>query len=148
MSFASQYAVKAYAKVEVETGVATADPHELVLMLYEGAMTAIINAERHMASGEVAGKGESISKAIMIIDDGLAASLDVAAGGAIAENLRALYAYMSQRLLAASVSNDPAPLQEVRKLLGELKGAWASIKPAPRTAGAAQTAAYAAPRAY
>lgn len=148
MSFASQYAVKAYAKVEVETGVATADPHELVLMLYEGAMTAIIGAERHMASGEVAAKGESISKAIMIIDDGLAASLDVAAGGAIAENLRALYAYMSQRLLAASVNNDPAPLQEVRKLLGELKGAWASIKPAPRTSGTAQAGAYAAPRTY
>lgn len=141
MSFAPHYAAKAYAKVELETGVSAADPHGLVLMLFEGAIAAIIDARRHMASGAMAAKGESISKAIMIIDDGLSASLDVAAGGAIAENLKDLYGYMSRRLLLASANNQPDSLDEVRKLLGELKEAWVSIKPSTRPSASAQPAA-------
>ena len=148
MSFGAHNAIQAYAKVGVETGVSAADPHDLVLMLFEGAMAAVIDARRHMTGGAVAAKGEAVSKAIMIIDDGLRASLDVDAGGPLAQNLRALYAYMSQRLLLANAKNDPAPLGEVHKLLGELKDAWASIKPA-RNAGEPQaSAAQAAPRSY
>jgi len=149
MSFGAHYAIQAYAKVGVETGVSAADPHRLVLMLFEGAIAAVIDAKRHMTSGAVAAKGEAISKAIMIVDDGLSASLDVDAGGALAQNLRALYAYMSQRLLLAGAKNQPELLDEVRILLGELKDAWASIKPQAHAAASVQpTAAQTAPRPY
>jgi len=148
MSFGAHYAIQAYAKVGVETGVSAADPHHLVLMLFEGATAAIIDAKRHMTAGAVAAKGEAISKAIMIIDDGLSASLDIDAGGALAQNLRALYAYMSQRLLQAGAKNQPELLDEVRTLLSELRGAWASIKPQPQAASVQPTAAQAAPRPY
>lgn len=136
MSFAMQHALKAYAKVDVETGVSTADPHKLVLMLFDGAIAAVIDAQRHLAAGAVAARGESISKAIMILQEGLTASLDVKAGGAMAENLASLYDYMARRLLAATVKGDGHALEEVRILLGELRGAWASIP-----AGKTQTAA-------
>jgi flagellar protein FliS len=129
MSFAPLYAAQAYAKVGVETGVEAADPHRLVLMLFDGALLATVDAKRHMVSGNLAGKGESISKAIMIINDGLRASLDLKVGGALAENLRALYSYMSQRLLLASAQKNPAMIDEVHKLLGELRDAWAAIQP-------------------
>ena len=136
MSFVMQHAVKAYAKVNVETGVSAADPHKLVLMLFDGAIAAVIDAQRHFAAGALALRGESISKAIMIIQDGLSASLDVKAGGAMAENLASLYDYMARRLLAVSVKGDGQGLEEVRILLGELRSAWASI-PAARTQTAA-----------
>jgi flagellar protein FliS len=121
----------AYAKVGVETGVMAASPHALIVMLFEGAMVAVGTALRQMEAGDIAGKGKSISKAIAIIDNGLRASLDHNAGGEIASNLDALYEYLSGRLLQANRDNQPAMLDEVHRLLGELRGAWEAIGTAP-----------------
>jgi flagellar protein FliS len=120
----------AYAKVGVETGVMAADPHKLIVMLFEGAETALRLARQQMADGDVPAKGRSISKAINIIDNGLRASLDKKAGGEIAANLEALYEYMVERLLHANLNNSSDMLQEVLSLLGELRSAWESIAPA------------------
>ena len=119
----------AYAKVGVETGVMAADPHKLIVMLFEGAETALRLARQQMADGDVPAKGRSISKAINIIDNGLRASLDKKAGGEIAANLEALYEYMVERLLHANLNNSSDMLQEVLSLLGELRSAWESIAP-------------------
>ncbi len=120
--------IKAYASIGLESGLSTADPHKLVLMLYQGALLAIASAKNQMLRGEIAAKGASISKAIMIIDEGLKASLNMQAGGALAQNLADLYDYMNQRLLQANLNNDPAILDEISKLLSELKSAWESIR--------------------
>jgi len=125
----TQRGISAYASVGVETGVDAADPHKLVLMLYEGALLALANAKRHMAKREVAAKGMALSRAIMIIDGGLRASLDVKAGGELGERLDALYEYMSNRLLLANLHNRPELVDEVSKLLSELRGAWEQISP-------------------
>jgi flagellar protein FliS len=82
-----------------------------------------------MEQKETLAKGQSISKAMAIIGEGLNASLDKKAGGELAENLSALYTYMVKRLVDANVNNDPAALDEVTRLLGELKEAWDSIRP-------------------
>ncbi len=119
----------AYAKVGIETGVAAASPHKLIVMLFEGAMVAVASGIQHMQSGDIAKKGEAISKAISIIDNGLRASLDKKVGGEIALNLDALYEYMSNRLLIANVKNQRAVLDEVYQLLKGLKDAWESIAP-------------------
>ena len=121
----------AYAKVGVETGVLAASPHRLIVMLFEGAETALRVALAQMAARDIPGKGRSISKAINIIDNGLRASLDTKSGGEIASNLEALYEYMNTRLLQANLNNSADMVQEVLKLLGELKGAWESIAPSP-----------------
>ena len=123
----ARHAVNAYAKVGTETGVMTANPHRLILMLFEGARLAVAEAGLHMQRNETAAKGEAISKAIMIIDHGLKASLDVEAGGEIAGKLYALYEYMTNRLLSANLRNEPKALEEVNRLLAELHGAWEAI---------------------
>ena len=134
--------IKAYEKVGIESGVAAADPHKLILMLYEGALLAIASAKNQMQHKEIAAKGASISKAIMIIDDGLQSCLDKKAGGEVAQNLAALYDYMKQRLLLANLQNDASILDEVSRLLSELKGAWEAIRPgAHTTPGALKTTA-------
>lgn len=120
---------KAYATVGVETGVVAASPHKLVVMLFEGALVAISSAIQHMQSGDIARKGEAISKAIMIIESGLRASLDKKVGGEVAVNLDALYEYMSSRLVIANLKNQTAILEEVYQLLKGLKDAWESISP-------------------
>jgi len=126
----AQRAINAYANVGLETGVEAADPHKLVLMLYEGALLALAEAKRHMASREIAAKGQALSKAVMIIDSGLKASLDINAGGELGERLAALYDYMSERLLQANLHNRPELIDEVSRLLTELRGAWEQIRPA------------------
>lgn len=119
----------AYASVGVETSVATADPHKLILLLFEGAKAAILSAKLNMELGNTAEKGRLISNAIDIITNGLKASLDFEKGGDLSLKLAALYDYMAQRLLWANMKNDPAALDEVMNLLGEIHGAWAEIAP-------------------
>ncbi len=119
----------AYASVSLETSVSTADPHKLILLLFEGAKTAIFSAKLNMEQGNIAEKGRLISNAIDIIINGLKASLDYEKGGDLSLKLAALYDYMAQRLLWANLKNDPAALDEVTSLISEIHGAWAQIAP-------------------
>jgi len=134
--FASSHrAIKAYAEIGVETGVAAANPHKLILMLFEGAMLAVASAKMHMQRKEIAKRGEAISKALMIIESGLKASLDLKAGGQMAERLCALYDYMLGRLLYANIHERAEALDEVSHLLAELNSAWAAIGTTPAATG-------------
>ena len=119
----------AYAKVGIETGVISASPHKLIVMLYDGAIVAISNAAKQMKNGDIPAKGYSISKAIAIIENGLRASLDKKAGGEIAISLDAFYEYMVNRLLIANLNNQIDLLTEVQNLLRDLKGSWEAIMP-------------------
>lgn len=119
----------AYARVGVETGVSTADPHKLILMLFDGALLSIGTASAAMENHDIPGKGQAISKAIEIIANGLKASLDLNAGGELAARLSALYDYMNDRLLYANLHNSSATLEEVKTLLLTLREAWAAIAP-------------------
>lgn len=122
-------AINSYKGVGVETGVFGADPHKLVTLLFEGALLAIAHARAEMLHKQNAAKGQSISKAIAIIGEGLNASLDRNVGGELAQNLSALYDYMVLRLVSANLNNDAATLDEVAGLLTELKEAWETIRP-------------------
>jgi len=126
-----QRGVDVYAKIGIETGVLAASPHKLIIMLYEGAITACNSAIKHMQNKDILNKGAALSKAILIIENGLRLSLDKKAGGEIAISLDALYAYMCNRLLVANIRNQPEPAHEVIKLLTELKGAWEAIGSTP-----------------
>lgn len=123
----AQRGANAYAKIGVETGVAAASPHKLIVMLFDGALLSIATALQQMQEGNIPAKGAAISKAINIIDNGLRASLDQKAGGEIAISLDALYEYMSTRLLTANLQNAPAMLEEVRGLLQDLRESWVAI---------------------
>jgi flagellar protein FliS len=133
MNAMTHSALSAYSQVGVETSIASASPHKLVTMLFDGAILAVFRGKAYMQQGNIAAKGDSISKAIAIIDDGLKVSLDEETGGEMAKNLKALYVYMSNRLLMANIRNDVEGLDEVARLLGELKGAWERIGQHPQT---------------
>lgn len=126
--FSSATAVRAYANVGLETGVNSAHPHRLIAMLFEGALLALARARQSMMAKDIATRGSAISKAIQIIEEGLKASL-VDNGGDLASNLHALYEYMGRRLLFASLKNDLGAVNEVSRLLTELKDAWNAIDP-------------------
>lgn len=120
-------AANAYTQVGLETGVSDADPHRLILMLFDGALFSIATASAAIERNDIPGKGQAISKAIEIINDGLKISLDYEAGGELAERLGALYDYMTSRLIYANIHSSRPTLDEVGGLLRDIKGAWESI---------------------
>lgn len=124
----------AYAKIGIETGVIAANPHKLIVMLFEGAIASLSNALKHIEAGNIAAKGQSISKAIAIIDNGLRASLDKTVGGEIALSLDSLYEYMSRQLIVANLKNDVNLINEISILLKDLKSTWDAIAPVPAQA--------------
>lgn len=67
--------IKAYAQVSVESAVMSASPHQLIEMLFDGANSAYARSPV-LEQGDVVAKGEALSKAINIIDNGLKAGLD------------------------------------------------------------------------
>lgn len=133
----------AYANVGLETGVSSASPHKLIVMLFDGALTTLSIALTEMHAKNIAAKGRAISRAIRIIEEGLRASLDKSAGGAIAGSLDSLYEFIANRLVQANLENKPEYIEEAQRLLGELRGAWLAIDP-EAAARQAQTAAGAA----
>ena len=126
-AFSSQ-AIKAYASVGVETGVIDASPHQLILMLYDGAIASVTTAQLQLQLKNVEARGHAASKAIAIIRDGLAASLQQSVGGEVAKNLSDLYQYMVHRLFQANLNSDGDGLEEVRLLLIQLKSAWQNME--------------------
>ncbi|MFQ5488322.1 MAG: flagellar export chaperone FliS [Gammaproteobacteria bacterium] len=121
-------ALQEYQQVSRKAGVEDASPHRLIQMLMEGALEKIAAAKGFMARGSIQEKGAHISWAVSIID-GLRVSLDKSVGGEIAENLEELYIYMMRRLTEANLKNEPAYLDEVASLLGQIKSAWDAIAP-------------------
>lgn len=124
----------AYERVSLDTSIESADPHRLILMLFDGAVAALNTAKFSMQDNNIPAKGVAISKAIDIITNGLLASLDIEAGGELAERLAALYEYMTERLLFANLKNSVAALNEVSELLAGLRDAWAQIAPSEQAA--------------
>ena len=125
-----------YQSVDAQSA-AYADPHRLIQMLMEGALSRIAAGRGALERGETAAKGGELGKAIAIIG-GLADGLNLEAGGDIASNLEALYDYMQRRLLEANLQNDPALLDEVMLLMREIKSGWDAIAPTVAAAGAAE----------
>lgn len=118
---------KAYQQVSLETSVNQASPHQLIVLLFDGALNAIKLAKLYIEKGNIAGKGAAISKAINIIDNGLKSCLDMEKGGEIAANLDDLYHYISHQLVLANLHNDVAKLDSCYDLLNNIAQSWREI---------------------
>jgi flagellar protein FliS len=127
---ASPYATRlaAYSNASAHGGVAAADPHKLVVMLMDGAIERITTARGCLNRGEIAEKAQLLNRAVSILGE-LRGCLDMAKGGAIADNLGELYDYMCRRILTASSENRGEVLDEVSTLLHEIRSAWLAIAP-------------------
>jgi flagellar protein FliS len=122
----------AYQSAAAHGGVAASDPHGLIVMLMDGALERIATARGCIQRGEVTEKARLLNRAVSIVAE-LRGSLDLSSGGQIAANLSELYDYMNRRLLIALANSQVEPLDEVIRLLGEIRSAWAAI-PAPARA--------------
>jgi flagellar protein FliS len=125
----SQGFANAYARVGVETSVNAASAHKLIELLFNGFMDAIVLARGAMRAKQIEVKGKAIGRAARIVEEGLKAGLNIEGGGRLAQDLDALYAYVTVRLTIANLRNDEAALDECVRLIGPLRDAWVSIGP-------------------
>ncbi|QRF91304.1 flagellar export chaperone FliS [Alcaligenes faecalis] len=121
-----QQSVRAYAQVGLETEVLSASPEHLITLLFNGARTAMLQARLHMKQGNIAGRGQSLSKAIDIVDSGLKMAVDTEKGGELARNLVATYDLILHNLMLANLRNDAEKLTLAERLLTDIADAWRS----------------------
>lgn len=120
----------AYRQIGIETSVADASAHRLIAMLFEGLTDAVAQARGALLAGRIDDKGVAIRRAVRIVEEGLRSAIDMKDGGALADGLNRLYAYIALRLTHANLHNDAAALQECSDLIEPVKAAWLEIDPA------------------
>jgi len=118
--------LKGYTKGSLETRVAGADPYQLVQMLMAGVLENLNYAKGAIQRKDLEKKSHYLSKAQAIVDS-LRYSLDDSAGAEAVGNLRELYMYMSTRIADASIELDVDIIDEVARLMIDIKGAWDQI---------------------
>src|ERR1039457_5422008 len=111
----------------LESRILTADPIELVNLLYQACVQAVREARRHLAEGRIAERSREINKACQIVIE-LATSLDHERGEEISRRLALLYDYTQRRLLEAKMQQSDPPLADVLGLLSTLSEGWAGIR--------------------
>ena len=119
--------IQAYQQVQAQSR----SPLELVVMLYDGALTNLAQARAADSRGDVRQRGTAISKTLAIVG-ALQETLDLEGGGSVAAELDRLYDYVTRRLLDVTIKRDAAAIDEVRKLLTGVRDAWLQISTAPQ----------------
>ncbi|MBT4261077.1 MAG: flagellar export chaperone FliS [Thiotrichales bacterium] len=119
-------AMAQYKSVNIDTGVSSADPNQLVLMLMDGAIQRMAQAKTLMKQGNIKKKIEVMTRSVEIVDS-LRSSLNFEQGGPLVENLEALYDYITRELVMANSRNDTDKLDELSALLNEVRGAWKQV---------------------
>lgn len=104
-------------------------PYQAVELLLDGALECISTALIAQQDNNVAERGKAVDTTLTIIGL-LQESLDKSLGGQLAENLDALYDYMTRRLAGVAVDKTPRSLEEVQSIVLQLREGWAEIDPA------------------
>ncbi|CAN5126954.1 flagellar export chaperone FliS [soil metagenome] len=138
--FARTPAIRQYAKVGVESQVLGAGDHQLIALLFDGAIEAIDRAHSFRKAGNSAESVAMLGRARNIVVEGLRAGLNRQRGGDLAVKLDQLYDFIIRRLVVAG-SGDPRAFDDARNLLDELRSAWTQIDPQRRTQATAPNAA-------
>lgn len=126
-------AMAQYRSVQSRGVVTDASPTRLIQLAYEHILVQLTVARgcmerigRHRELRDVVDKGAAVAKVNALLGE-LAGSLDMEKGQAIAENLLSLYSYMMTRLTVANLNNDVLIIDEIAKLVREIKSGWDEI---------------------
>jgi flagellar secretion chaperone FliS len=109
-----------------DSSVLTAPPERLVVMLYDGAHRFLFQAAHAMRSGDVSAMNDRMQRAEAIIAE-LRGTLNFDQGGEIAGRLESIYTFCQRHLLEARIKRDPQRIEQVMKLLAELRDAWEQV---------------------
>lgn len=135
---------KSYRQISTQT----APPGQLVLMLFDGVLKsldcALIGFQQSDFAERNAAVQNHLARATDIIRE-LNNSLDMDAGGELAETLRGLYAYFERRLTESNFKKTDTGIREIQPMLKQLRDAWCAML-ANEASGIPATPGLSAPR--
>jgi len=106
----------------LRNAVETATPLMLIIMLYDEAIKMCTLAAQDMGVNKESVHNKLI-KAQKIVTE-LTVSLNMDQGGEVAQNLKSIYIYLHMRLVEANIENDRGKVEEVLRILKDLREAW------------------------
>jgi flagellar protein FliS len=109
-----------------EVNVAARSPLELVVLLYDGALSAIAQAQEAIDAKDMVAKRKAMSKGLAIIGH-LQSTLNMDEGKEVAEQLDRLYVYVTDKLIEFNVQGRGEALREAHSVLTTLREAWSAI---------------------
>lgn len=118
----NEHAAQTYKHQQVNT----ASPAKMVYMLFEKTLSRLQEAKNAIERNDIQGRCNANCSAQELIAH-LSNTLDMEQGGEIAANLERLYAHCLIRLMDVDRKNDPAPADEVARLLTPLRDSWAAL---------------------
>jgi len=114
------------AAIYQQTAVRCGTPLELVVKLYDAAIMNIVKARDALAIGDLRAKRDGVSRALAVVSE-LQNSLDLKAGGDLANSLDSLYTYVTGRIVEFNVKRDVKAIDEAHQLLSTLRDGWQRI---------------------
>ncbi len=109
-----------------QTQVTTVDKGKLIILLYEGAIKFLREAQSAQEAGDIPARANFINRALDIIGE-LTQSLNMNEGGQIAQNLYRIYQFWNDHLIKAKVVKDSGGIMDVIKMMSSLIEAWQSV---------------------
>ena len=119
-------ALSKYGKIKDDTQTMFASPHQLVLMLFDGAIEAMSMTIGAIQHKNLELRSKQNTRSITIIN-GMRDCLDMQAGSELAENLYSLYQYMAQELFRAGFKNDVDTIRNIQFMLKDIRDSWENI---------------------
>ena len=119
-------ALAQYGQMKNDTQTMYASPHQLVLMLFDGAIEAISMTIGAIQQKNIELRGKQNTRAIAIIN-GMRDCLDMNSDSELANNLYSLYQYMAQELFRAAFKNDAETIQGIQTMLKDIRESWEKI---------------------
>jgi len=111
----------------LDATILSADPIELVRILYRTAIDSVRDARGSLAAHDVAGRTRAINKAVAALRE-LSFCLNHDANPDLARRLTELYDFMQRQLLTAHFEQTDGPLAEVVRLLENISEAWEKVE--------------------
>ncbi len=118
--------------------VMTASPEQLVVMLYDGAIRFLRQAEAALEEGAYLHAHEKLGRCEAILDE-LLATLNMEAGE-LSVRLQSIYLFCKRSLIEARLGREPSKVADVVVLLADLREAWAGLAAREQAAPAAPAA--------
>ena len=119
-------ALAQYGQIKNDTQTTYASPHQLMLMLFDGAIEAMSLTIGAIQNDNFEVRSKQNTRSITIIN-GMRECLDMETGGELADNLYSLYQYMTKELFRASFKNDADAVQNIQTMLKDIRDSWEKI---------------------
>ncbi len=119
--------LRMYRQQQVQHEVQQASPVQLVVMLYDRAISLSGQSLLHMEKGQMKEKGMSLNRVIEILSE-LQTALNLEEGGTVVQRLDDLYTFLLQQVTVANLRNDPQPISTVVNVLEELREGWREVQ--------------------